>query len=165
MAPYNPGDIPYDRWPSNGALGFLPWTEHNPTPANDPSKVQLKTPYVVCVLGASRGIGAHIAYAYVKAGASGVVLAARSLPGLEESARECRRLNPSVEVEVVGCDITDASSVAALVEKTQAKFGRLDVAVVNSGMAGKAATLVTEDDPEAVKATMDVRLAGMMLLL
>lgn len=160
MAPYAPDEIPFHEWASQGALSFLPWTEHNPVPANDPSKVKLKRPYVVCVLGASRGIGAHVAYSYVKAGASGVVLAARRMSGLEETAKECQKLNPDVQVEIVSCDITDAESVAALAEKTQVKFGRLDVAVINSGVAGPVAVKVTDDDLAMVKQCMDVNYAG-----
>lgn len=161
MAPYNPDAIPFDQWASTGALAFLPWTQHDPTPAMDPSTVSLKPPTVVCILGASRGIGAHIAYAYVRAGASALVLASRRTAGLEATAAECRRLNPEVAIEVVSCDITDAASVKGLAERTAARFGRLDVAVVNSGVAGMAQPLITaEEELDMVKTAMDTNYAG-----
>lgn len=163
MAPYDPASIPFEQWASAGALSFLPWTEHNPTPTNDPSTVQLPTPYTVCVLGASRGIGAHIAYAYVRAGCSAVILAARRMSGLQETAAECRRLNPNVQVEIASCDITDAGSLKALAATVGEKFGRLDVCVVNSGVAGEAVPKVTDEDEEGlamVKMASDVNYVG-----
>lgn len=160
MAPYNPDTIPFDQWASRGALAFLPWTEHTPTPTNDPSNVTLPTPYVVLILGASRGIGAHIAHAYTRAGASGLVLAARRTSGLQTTAATCREIDANVEVESVECDITDAGSVEKLAEAAWRRFGRLDVVVVNSGVAGPVAATVTEDDLEMVKVDMDVNYAG-----
>lgn len=158
--PYEPDNIPFDQWASNGTMCFLPWTEHNPTPTNDPSNVTLKTPYTVLVLGASRGIGAHIAYSYARAGANGLILASRRISGLEETAAEVKKINPTAHVEIVSCDITDAASVKRLAETTQAKFGRLDVAVINSGVAGDVVPKVTDDDLSAVKMAMDVNYVG-----
>lgn len=122
--------------------------------------MKLSPGYVVCVLGASRGIGAYIAYSYVKAGASGIVLAARTVAGLEETAAEIKKLNPNVEIEIVGCDITDADSVAALAQKTEKRFGRVDVAVINSGVSGPTAVKATDDDLALVKQCMDVNYVG-----
>ena len=151
--------LPIDQWTSKGAFTFLPWSTNDVTPANDPSKVQLKKPYVVSIIGASRGIGAHIAYSYVKAGASGLVLSSRRVSGLEETAAECRKLNPKIEIEIVSCDISSKESVASLAEKTAQRFDRLDVVVVNSGVSGPAASVV-DDDLEMVKMDMDVNYAG-----
>lgn len=131
-----------------------------PTASNDPTKVKLRKPFVVCVLGASRGIGAGISYAYAKAGASGIVLASRRLDGLEETATHCKQLNSSTDTQIVSCDITSAESVAALADKIKEHFGRLDVAIINSGYSGQAQVKVTEADPAQVQASMDVNYIG-----
>ena len=81
-------------------------------------------------MGSSRAIGASIATSYAKAGASGIILAARSIPDLEVVARECQMLNPSTKVQSVECDIASASSVGRLAQVLKRDFGRVDVVIV-----------------------------------
>ncbi|KAK3641101.1 hypothetical protein LTR56_011547 [Elasticomyces elasticus] len=134
----------WDDTGAAGIAGFLSSNAHDIYPSIDPSKVQLPKPYVVCIVGASRGIGAGIAHAYAHAGASGLVLASRRVSGLEQVAAECTKINPKVRIEIVACDITSDSSVQALASKTKSTFGRLDVCVVNSGYTGPIEAKVTE---------------------
>jgi NADP-dependent 3-hydroxy acid dehydrogenase YdfG len=82
---------------------------------------------VALITGASRGIGAATAARLAGAGYD-VVLAARDERTLEEVASGI-----DARTRAVPTDVTDPDAVAALVEGTLDRFGRLDAAVVNAG--------------------------------
>lgn len=150
-----------------------------PYHAIDPTNNKLPEGTIVCIVGASRGIGKHfrlhcklinanvdrmtgagIARAYAKAGASGLVLASRGTSGLETTAKECQELSSNLKCEIVACDITEASSVAALASKVKSTFGRLDITVVNSGYSGPVVLKLSDVDPETFKQAIDVNYVG-----
>ena len=85
------------------------------------------------VTGASSGIGAEIARVLAEDGAD-VAVAARRTEKLESLAEEIRTAYDA-SVEVVPTDVTDSDAVAALVEATVERFGGLDIAVCNAGLA------------------------------
>lgn len=135
--------------------------EHNTiTPATDPSKVRLPSPFVVCIIGASSGIGEHIAYAYAKAGATGIVLSSRQTAELLRVAQNIKELNADVRVTVVGCDIGSANSVEALAQRVKLTYGRVDVVIPNSGYAGPVTLKVTEGKPEWIQQNFQVNTVG-----
>lgn len=59
-------------------------------------------------------------------------------------------------------DVRHEDDVRSLVEKTVARFGRLDVAVNNAGTEGKPG-LVTEQSTESYAATFDTNVLGTLL--
>ena len=83
---------------------------------------------VAIVTGASSGIGEATAEALVGEGAT-VVLAARRADRLEKLAA---RLGPSTMS--VPTNLADVRQASELVERTVARFGRLDVLVNNAGV-------------------------------
>ncbi len=93
---------------------------------------------VVIITGASMGIGAATARAFVQAGAK-VALAARSADLLTALAREIGE----ERALAVPTDVTDRAQVDALIRRTVEKFGRIDILVNNAGvgMAGTIAGL------------------------
>lgn len=96
---------------------------------------------VVIVTGASLGIGAGVAKAFVEAGAK-VVLAARDERRLAATAERI-----GGETLFVPTDVGDEGSVRDLVDRTVSTFGRLDAAVNNAGGShrpAKIADLATE---------------------
>ncbi len=93
---------------------------------------------VAVITGGGRGIGRAIALAYAREGAR-LVLAARSVPGLEET--HAMVVDLGGEALVVPTDISNAESVAALSQQTLAHFGGVDILVNNSGVAGPTASL------------------------
>ncbi|KAK3114880.1 hypothetical protein LTR53_006338 [Teratosphaeriaceae sp. CCFEE 6253] len=146
-----------------GFATFLDFPHHDVHPGIDPTQVTLPGPFVVCVMGASRGIGAGIAHAYARAGVSGLVLASRRVSGLEQTAAECREINPSIHIDIIPCDITSDSSVRDLASKTQSKFGRLDVLAINSGFSGKPEPKVTETPTDVFVNATNVNYVGTFL--
>lgn len=84
----------------------------------------------VLVTGAGRGLGAAIAVAFAREGAS-VALASRTLDELEETAAAIREEGGRAIARRT--DVRKEAEVEALVDATVAEFGRLDVAVSNAG--------------------------------
>lgn len=112
---------------------------------------------VVIVTGASRGIGAAGARAFAAAGAR-VVLAARDEAALNEVAKD---LDGAL---VVPTDVSDAGSVKALVDRTIARFGRLDAAFNNAG--GNVAMRPVGEIPDGeFDQTLAVNLRGVFLCM
>ncbi|KAF7197766.1 Short chain dehydrogenase citE [Pseudocercospora fuligena] len=147
-------------WGTKGLSTVTKTTHSHPNATLDPSKAKLKSPFVVCIVGASRGIGAGIATSYAKAGCSGLVLASRRISGLEETAAACKAINPEIAVDIVGCDIIQAEAVSSLAEKIEEKFGRLDVVAVNSGYSGPVVLKITETDPATFAGATNVNYVG-----
>jgi NAD(P)-dependent dehydrogenase (short-subunit alcohol dehydrogenase family) len=86
---------------------------------------------VALVTGASSGMGLATARAFAAHGAS-VTLADINEDALRGVADEL--IAAGHQVIAVACDVSDEDQVAALVEKTVAAFGRLDIAFNNAGI-------------------------------
>jgi short-subunit dehydrogenase len=111
---------------------------------------------VVIVTGASAGIGKSLALLLVSQCAK-VVIAARRADRLEKIAEACRAF--CGEVMVVPTDVSDEAQCKALIDKTIAKYGRLDMLINNAGLAASA--LLDEfPDLRLFKQTMDVNFYG-----
>lgn len=93
---------------------------------------------VAIVTGASSGIGRASALVFARAGAS-VVAAARRRTELDVLVREIADLGGAA-LAVAG-DVSEEAFAKELVDRTEEKFGRLDVAFNNAGILGaKGAT-------------------------
>jgi len=86
---------------------------------------------VIVITGASDGIGKELALQLAAQGAL-LSLAARSVEKLEAVAAECRGRGGTVLV--VPTDVGLEADCAALVQRTAAEFGRIDVLVNNAGI-------------------------------
>ena len=109
---------------------------------------------IVVITGASSGVGEASARAFARKGAT-VVLAARSAAKLEELAGTLKGL-------AVPTDVSRPADLAALVERTLAAYGRIDVLVNNA--AANARGEFDSLDPEAISRVIDTNLKGPMLL-
>ena len=96
------------------------------------------TTQVVLITGALTGIGRATAIAFAKKGAKIVVSGRRGEAG-KALAKELRSLGS--EAEFINADVRKEDDVHALVDKTVARFGRLDVAVNNAGFEGKVGVI------------------------
>jgi NAD(P)-dependent dehydrogenase (short-subunit alcohol dehydrogenase family) len=103
---------------------YVTETQHHSAPANtDPSKVHLPHPYTVLITGGGRGLGEATAYAFARAGASDIILAAN-----------LRTTYPKVKVSTARCDVASEADVLRLVDLTKTSHSsRLDVLVNNAG--------------------------------
>jgi NAD(P)-dependent dehydrogenase (short-subunit alcohol dehydrogenase family) len=118
----------------------------------------MKTP-VVLITGALTGIGRATAIAFAQEGARVVVAGRRDEAG-QTLVAELRRLD--AEAEYVNADVRHEDDVRKLVDKTVARFGRLDVAVNAAGTEGKPGP-VTEQSAESYAATFDTNVLGTLL--
>src|SRR6202521_6002380 len=114
---------------------------------------------VVLITGALTGIGRATALAFAKEGARIVVAGRRDEAG-QNLVAELRRLD--AEAEYVNADVRHEDDVRNLVDKTVARFGRLDVAVNAAGTEGKPGP-VTEQSAESYAATFDTNVLGTLL--
>ena len=90
---------------------------------------------VTIVTGASRGIGRAISIALAKEAAT-VVLAARSIANLQETAEKVTEAGG--KAEIVTTDLAEEESIKNLIKVTSKKFGRLDILVNNAGITHSA---------------------------
>ena len=99
---------------------------------------------VAIVTGASRGIGRAISIALAKEAAA-VVLAARSVRKLQETAEQVTHAGGKAEIVVT--DLAEEESIKDLVKVTGEKFSRLDILVNNAGIthSAKLEETATED--------------------
>jgi NAD(P)-dependent dehydrogenase (short-subunit alcohol dehydrogenase family) len=114
---------------------------------------------VVLITGALTGIGRATARAFALEGAHIVVSGRRDDVG-EALADELRALGS--EAEYVRADVRHEDDVLALIDKTVARFGRLDVAVNNAGTEGQPGP-VTAQTAETYSATFDTNVLGTLL--
>jgi NAD(P)-dependent dehydrogenase (short-subunit alcohol dehydrogenase family) len=114
---------------------------------------------VVLITGALTGIGRATALAFAREGGR-IVASGRSQEAGGALIQELRALG--VEAEFVLADVRREDDVRNLVDKTMARFGRLDVAVNNAGTEGKAGP-VTEQTAESYAATFDTNVLGVLL--
>ena len=114
---------------------------------------------VVLITGALTGIGRATALAFAKEGARIVVAGRRDEAG-QNLVAELRRLD--AEAEYVKADVRHEDDVRNLVDKTVARFGRLDVAVNAAGTEGKPGP-VTEQSAESYATTFDTNVLGTLL--
>jgi len=97
---------------------------------------------VAIITGGGKGIGKAIARTFAREGAS-VVIAGRTVSALEETCREIA--DKGGTAIFVRTDISDEKQVINLVAETIARFGKIDVLVNNSGIAGPTARVVDMD--------------------
>jgi NAD(P)-dependent dehydrogenase (short-subunit alcohol dehydrogenase family) len=124
-----------------------------------PSKEFTVNNQVVLITGALTGIGRATAIAFAKEGARVVVAGRRDEVG-QKLVAELREIG--VEAEYWRTDVRHEDDVRSLVDKTVARFGRLDVAVNNAGTEGSRG-LVTEQTAESYAATFDTNVLGVLL--
>jgi len=114
---------------------------------------------VVLITGALTGIGRAAAVAFAKNGAK-VVVAGRHDEAGNALAKELRALG--TEAEFINADVRNEEDVRNMVDKTVARFGRLDVAVNNAATEGQVGP-ITDQTAESFAATFDTNVLGVVL--
>jgi NAD(P)-dependent dehydrogenase (short-subunit alcohol dehydrogenase family) len=116
---------------------------------------------VAVVTGGTSGIGRVTALALAKAGAKVVIAGRRESEGRQVVA----------EIKAAGgeaifqrTDVTDEAQVAALVDRTLATYGRIDIAINNAGYEGDMAP-ISHQTADNYRRTFDVNVLGTLLSL
>lgn len=111
------------------------------------------------VTGGGSGIGRQMAEALAELG-SNVVVCARKLERCEQAASELAELG--VRTLALSCDVRNPEDVEALVARTIAAFGKIDVLVNDAGIAWGAPA---EDTPrDGWQKVIDVNLSGLFFV-
>lgn len=110
---------------------------------------------VVAITGASAGIGLAVARHLLDDGAS-VAAFARRADRLDSLASEAG--TRASRLLTVPGDVTNEADVEALVHRTIARFGRLDVMLCNAGIGFHGR--LDEMPPEAIRRLVDVNVLG-----
>ena len=122
-------------------------------------KIKTAVHQVVLITGALTGIGRATAVAFAKKGAK-VVVSGRHDDKGQALVAELRALN--TEAEFIRADVRKEEDISALVDKTIARFGRLDVAVNNAGYEGQLG-FIQDATVENFKAVHDTNVLGVFL--
>ena len=117
------------------------------------------TTQVVLITGGLTGIGRAAAVAFAKKGATVVVAGRRDEAG-KALANELRFLGS--EAEFINVDVRKEVEVRAMVDKTVARFGRIDVAVNNAATEGQVGP-ITDQTAESFAATFETNVLGVVL--
>lgn len=116
---------------------------------------------VALVTGGTSGIGREAAVLFAKEGAKVVVAGRREKEGNETV--ECIR-GAGGDGLFVKTDVTKASEVEALVQKTVEQFGRVDVAFNNAGAEGVFTSVANQAEADWDR-TIEINLKGVWLCL
>jgi NAD(P)-dependent dehydrogenase (short-subunit alcohol dehydrogenase family) len=114
---------------------------------------------VVLITGGLTGIGRAAAVAFAKKGAKVVVAGRRDDAG-KALVEELRAFGS--EAEFINADVRKEDDVRNMVDKTVARFGRLDVAVNNAATEG-AVGPITDQTAESFAATFETNVLGVVL--
>src|ERR1700729_30397 len=114
---------------------------------------------VVLITGGITGIGRAAAVAFAKKGAKVVVAGRREEAG-KALVKELRALG--TEAEFINADVRKDEDTRAMVDKTVARFGRLDVAVNNAATEGQVGP-ITDQTAESFAATFETNVLGVVL--
>ncbi|KAF4784267.1 short-chain dehydrogenase [Colletotrichum scovillei] len=111
------------------------------------------------ITGAASGIGQKTALAFARNGITRLAITDINSQALEATKSLLSEKYPSAEVLTLPLNVRDAAEVKAGIAETVSRFGRLDVAVNNAGIAGKG-ELTHEVDEEEFGGIVDVDLYG-----
>ncbi len=111
---------------------------------------------VAVITGSSRGIGLAIAQQFAEAGAK-VVLSSRKQDALDEVAAEMREQGH--DVQAIAAHNGDKSALQALIAKSVAAYGTVDILVNNAATNPYYGTLLEAEDSVWQK-TLEVNLLG-----
>ncbi len=117
--------------------------------------------WVVLITGGLTGIGRATALAFAREGAM-VTVAGRREEASTELLKQLRAFGS--EAEFIKADVRKDDDVRKMIDKTIARFGRLDVAVNNAGTEGVPGP-VTEQTSESYAATFDTNVLGVLLCM
>lgn len=110
---------------------------------------------VVIITGASSGIGKALAFQFGRQG-SKIVITGRDSAKLETALNELHIANIDAFSIVADVSIEDDNKI--VVEKTLAKYGKIDILINNAGISMRA--LFNDTETDVIKKVMDINFYG-----
>ncbi|KAK2626447.1 hypothetical protein QTJ16_003622 [Diplocarpon rosae] len=136
----------------------------DPYPAISPSNpANSQRDRIIIVTGASAGIGKAAAEVWARAGAKGIVIAARRQDLLDNVAEGLRALSPSTTVLAVKTDIVNESEIEDLFAQVQKTFGRAADVLLNNAAYLKDVPIISSPTEEWWKG-VEINLKGTYLM-
>ena len=155
----------YTNIPAHMGWYFTSTHHKEPPRSLDPNLVTLPEPCVVCITGGGRGLGEEYAVAFAKAGASGIILAARSENELEAVASRLKTISSTIKVSTVRCDVTSEKDVDNLARVISDEHGgRCDALINNAAYLDHGWQPMTAIEPDDFRRAMDVNVFGTWLV-
>jgi len=114
---------------------------------------------VAIITGGGKNIGKKIAITFAREGAA-VMIAGRTLSDLEETCSEIQ--GKGGQIAFIKADISREEEVKKSVAETISRFGKVDILVNNTGVAGPTVT-VADMDLNQWNETLAINLTGSML--
>ena len=157
--------------PSWAGSTFVPKLNRDVPASLDPRQQALPHPFVVVITGSSRGIGKATAKAFAQAGATGLVLTARTVEALQNTKEVCEAAakSPDLKITTLSADNAAESSallVAEAIEKDHS--GRLDLLINNAGIRStdESATYKVGDiNSSQIETTINVNYLGRFYMI
>ncbi|KAK8004649.1 dienelactone hydrolase [Apiospora arundinis] len=105
------------------------------------------------ITGAASGIGQQTARAFAAAGVQRLALADINAQALSSTAASLQEQHADIEVMKLEMDVRDAATVKAGIKGIRQRFGRIDIAVNNAGIAGSSKPTHETDEAEWLNVT------------
>ena len=137
-------------------------TWHNATyPDIDPSQASLSVAgQTVLITGGGRGIGARIAHAFARAGASVIGITGRTESTLISTKESIRKESPNTKVLTFTGDVTDESAIntafTAVKNASKHKHG-IDICILNAGYFPDASPIAPSSFASATESSAAIK--------
>jgi len=118
------------------------------------------TNQVALITGGASGIGKAVAQILASRGITVVITGRRPDVGAAAAAEVSAAANHGAQVRFVRNDVTDEDAVKAMIDGIVTKFGHLDLAVNNSGIANETATLA-QSSTQKYREMVDTNILGL----
>ena len=112
----------------------------------------------IVITGSTRGIGFALGREFLKRDCQ-VVFSGRKESSTQQAIDTLAEEFPKPQMMGIPCNVRDYEQVAALWEKTTAKFGVIDIWINNAGISNEQ-NPAWEIEPEAMKAVVETNILG-----